>query len=143
VRKVNIHTPAGLDSFIHHLADCAPVILADMGAGSGQVPYHWFEKRYLDVAEVGIVLTTIGVITSDPASVESVLAWAEHDNEQAKQLRSVSPRGCGLGAGAYCFVSHSASLATQGADHGQRFYASVICSRSATGKLAKTSARGK
>ena len=36
--KVNIHTPAGLDAFVDHLADGAPVILADMGAGAGQVP---------------------------------------------------------------------------------------------------------
>ena len=31
VPKVNIHTPAGLDAFVDHLADGAPVILADMG----------------------------------------------------------------------------------------------------------------
>jgi MinD-like ATPase involved in chromosome partitioning or flagellar assembly len=35
VPKVNIHSPAGLDAFIDHLADGAPVVLADMGAGSG------------------------------------------------------------------------------------------------------------
>src|SRR6266700_2412113 len=32
VPKVNIHTPAGLDAFVDHLADGSPVILADMGA---------------------------------------------------------------------------------------------------------------
>src|SRR5262245_23966032 len=36
VPKVNIHTPAGLDAFVDQLADGPPVILADMGAGSGQ-----------------------------------------------------------------------------------------------------------
>jgi len=76
VPKVNIHTPAGLDAFVDHLADGSPVILADMGAGSGQVTYDWFEQMYPDVADAGIVFTTIGVVTSDPASVESVLAWA-------------------------------------------------------------------
>jgi MinD-like ATPase involved in chromosome partitioning or flagellar assembly len=35
--KVNIHTPAGLDAFVDRLVDGAPVLLADMGAGSGQV----------------------------------------------------------------------------------------------------------
>jgi MinD-like ATPase involved in chromosome partitioning or flagellar assembly len=74
--KINIHTPAGLDAFIDQLVDGAPVILADMGAGSGQVTYDWFDRMYPDVAEVGIVFTAIGVVTSDPASVESVLAWA-------------------------------------------------------------------
>ena len=76
VPKVNIHTPAGLDAFVDHLAGGAPVILADMGAGSGQVTHDWFETMYPDVADAGIVFTAIGVVTSDPASVESVLAWA-------------------------------------------------------------------
>jgi hypothetical protein len=75
-RKVNIHTPAGLDTFIDHLAAGAPVILADMGAGSGQVAHEWFDSMYEDVAEQGITFTAIGIVTSDPASVESVLSWA-------------------------------------------------------------------
>src|SRR6266516_4004415 len=59
VPKVNIHTSAGLDSFVDHLADGSPVILADMGAGSGQITYDWFEKMYPDVTDAGIVFTTI------------------------------------------------------------------------------------
>jgi len=74
--KVNIHTPAGLDTFIDQLVDASPVILADMGAGAGQVTHDWFDKMYPDVAEAGIVFTAIGIVTSDPASVESVLTWA-------------------------------------------------------------------
>jgi MinD-like ATPase involved in chromosome partitioning or flagellar assembly len=74
--KVNINTPAGLDAFVDELTDGPPVILADMGAGAGQVTYDWFDKMYPDVSEVGIAFTAIGVVTSDPASVESVLAWA-------------------------------------------------------------------
>jgi MinD-like ATPase involved in chromosome partitioning or flagellar assembly len=76
VPKVNIHTPAGLDAFIDELTDGPPVILADMGAGAGQVTYDWFDNMYEDVTEAGIVFTAIGVVTADPASVESVLAWA-------------------------------------------------------------------
>ena len=76
VPKVNIHTPAGLDSFVDHLADGEPIILGDMGAGSGQVTSEWFEKMYPDVSDAGIVFTMVGVVTADPASVESVLAWA-------------------------------------------------------------------
>jgi hypothetical protein len=74
--NVNIHTPAGLDAFIDHLAEPEPVILADMGAGAGRVTYDWFDKMYPDVADAGIVFTAIGVVTDDPASVESVLTWA-------------------------------------------------------------------
>lgn len=78
VAKINIHTAAGLDAFIDHLANGVPVILADMGAGAGQITYEWFERMYPDVSEAGITFTAIGVVTADPASVESVLAWASH-----------------------------------------------------------------
>jgi MinD-like ATPase involved in chromosome partitioning or flagellar assembly len=86
VPKVNIHTPAGLDAFVDHLADGAPVVLADMGAGSGQITYDWFEKMYPDVADAAIVFTTIGVVTLDPASVESVLAWAAKLQDRVSYL---------------------------------------------------------
>jgi hypothetical protein len=76
VPKLNIHTPAGLDGFVDSLMDGAPVILADMGSGAGQVTHDWFDRMYPDVTEARIVFTAIGVVTSDPASVESVLAWA-------------------------------------------------------------------
>ena len=84
--KVNIHTPAGLDAFVDHLSDDAPVILADMGAGSGQVTYDWFDAMYPDVAEAGIVFTAIGVVTDDPASVESVLSWAARLQDRVAYL---------------------------------------------------------
>lgn len=84
--KVNIHTPAGLDAFVDQLVDGAPVILADMGAGSGQVTHDWFDKMYPDVAGAGIVFTAIGVVTSDPASVESVLAWAARLQQRTEYL---------------------------------------------------------
>jgi MinD-like ATPase involved in chromosome partitioning or flagellar assembly len=84
VPKVNIHTPAGLDAFVDELTGEYAVILADMGAGAGQVTHEWFDKMYPDVAEAGIVFTAVGVVTSDPASVESVLSWA------AKLQRRVS-----------------------------------------------------
>jgi len=92
--KINIHTPAGLDAFVDQLGESAPVILADMGAGSGQVTYQWFEEMYPDVAGAGIVFTTIGVVTPDAASVESVLAWASHLQNRAAYLiveNSIAP----------------------------------------------------
>jgi hypothetical protein len=50
VTKVNIHTPAGLDTFIDHLESGTGIILADMGAGSGQVASDWFDAMYEDVS---------------------------------------------------------------------------------------------
>jgi curved DNA-binding protein CbpA len=76
VPKINIHTPAGLDAFVDILAEEAPAILADMGAGAGQITHDWFHKMYPDVNEAGVVFTAIGVVTADPASVESILNWA-------------------------------------------------------------------
>jgi len=84
--KVNIHTPAGLDAFVDQLVDGAPVILADMGAGAGQVTYEWFDKMYPDAALAGIGFTAIGIVTSDPASVESVLAWASRLQRRTRYL---------------------------------------------------------
>ena len=113
VTKVNIHTAAGLDAFVDHLAEGAPIILADMGASSGQVTHEWFDSMFEDVAATGVAFTAIGIVTPDPASVESILNWAARlqdrvnyvvvenamthqadfsywrDSEQAKQFRTV------------------------------------------------------
>ena len=57
-----------------------------MGAGAGQVTYDWFETMYPDVSDAGIVFTAIGVVTADPASVESVLAWASRLQNRIEYL---------------------------------------------------------
>jgi MinD-like ATPase involved in chromosome partitioning or flagellar assembly len=86
VTKVNIHTPAGLDAFVDHLDGGAPIILADMGAGAGQVAADWFESMYEDVAATGVRFTAVGVVTPDPASVESVLAWASRLQDRVEYV---------------------------------------------------------
>lgn len=86
VTKVNIHTPAGLDAFVDHLESDTPIILADMGAGAGQVAADWFEAMYEDIAATGVRFTAIGVITPDPASVESVLAWASRLQDRVEYV---------------------------------------------------------
>jgi len=54
-----------------------------MGAGSGEVALKWFDTMYPSLTEQGIGLTAIGVITADPASVESILGWAGRLQERA------------------------------------------------------------
>lgn len=85
-QKVNIHTPAGLDAFIDHLSEGHSILLADMGASSGEVTYEWFDTMYEDVAATGVVFTAIGIVTPDPASVESVLSWASHLQDRVQYL---------------------------------------------------------
>src|ERR1700729_1551036 len=86
VAKVNIHTPAGLDAFIDHLESGAAIILAEMGAGSGQVATDWFDAMYEDVAATGVRFTAVGVVTPDPASVESILAWANRLQDKVEYV---------------------------------------------------------
>jgi len=86
VTKVNVHTPAGLDAFVDHLDGGTPIILADMGAGAGQVAAGWFDSMYEDVAATGVRFTAVGIITPDPASVESVLAWASRLQDRVEYV---------------------------------------------------------
>ena len=85
-RKVNIHTPAGLDTFIDAFDDGCPILLADMGAGSGQVAHEWFDTMHQSAEELGIAFTAIGIVTPDPASVESVLSWARELQHKVQYL---------------------------------------------------------
>ena len=86
VTKVDVHTPAGLDAFVDHLDGGTPIILADMGAGAGQVAAGWFDSMYEDVAATGVRFTAVGIVTPDPASVESVLAWANRLQDRAEYV---------------------------------------------------------
>jgi MinD-like ATPase involved in chromosome partitioning or flagellar assembly len=95
VSKLDIHAAAGLDAFIDHLTDGPAVILADMDAGSGQVTHDWFDAMYPDLAHTAIVFTAIGVVTADPGSVSSVLAWADRLQRRVRYLiveNSISPK---------------------------------------------------
>jgi len=47
-----------------------------MGAGAGAVAHRWFDSMSSSVQEIGVAFTAIGIVTPDPASVESVLSWA-------------------------------------------------------------------
>jgi MinD-like ATPase involved in chromosome partitioning or flagellar assembly len=86
VTKVDVHTPAGLDAFVDHLDGGAPIILADMGAGAGQVAADWFDSMYEDVMATGVRFTAVGIVTPAPASVESVLAWAKRLQDRVEYV---------------------------------------------------------
>jgi len=74
-RKVSIQQAEGLDSFVDVLDEGTPIVIADMGAGAGAVAHRWFDSMFDSVEESGVAFTAIGLVTPDPASVESVLTW--------------------------------------------------------------------
>ena len=84
--KVNINTPDGLDAFLDHIDKGASIILADMGAGSGEIAHGRFDTMAEAVSELGVTFTAIGVVTDDPASVESVLSWASRLQDRVSYL---------------------------------------------------------
>ena len=86
VTKVDVHTPAGLDALVDHIDGNIPIILADMGAGAGQVAADWFDSMYEGVVATGVRFTAVGIVTPDPASVESVLAWASRLQDRVEYL---------------------------------------------------------
>ncbi len=57
-----------------------------MGAGAGQVAADWFDSMHDEVAATGTRFTAIGVVTPDPASVESVLAWASRLQDRVEYV---------------------------------------------------------
>jgi hypothetical protein len=57
-----------------------------MGAGSGQIAVDWFDAMYDDVAAGGVLFTAVGVVTPDPAGVESLLAWANQLQDRVEYL---------------------------------------------------------
>jgi hypothetical protein len=75
-RRLTIHTPAGLHAFVDHLDSGSEIILADMGAGAGQVATDWFESMYEDVAATGVNFTAVGVVTPDRRASRAILSTA-------------------------------------------------------------------
>jgi hypothetical protein len=49
---------------------------------AGQVAAGWLEAMHEDVAATGVSFTAVGVVTPDPASVESILAGANRLQER-------------------------------------------------------------
>ena len=86
-QKVKVHTDAGLDIFLSIFADGqADTVLADMGGGAGDITHQWFQFMKEDFSALGLTFTAVGVVTPDPASVESVLTWAANLQDHVQYL---------------------------------------------------------
>lgn len=84
-KKVSIHDGRGLDVLLDHIEQ-NPIIFADMGASSGQVTHEWFDAMYEAVKDLDVEFIAVGVLTPDPASLESILQWAEKLQHRVKYL---------------------------------------------------------
>jgi hypothetical protein len=74
--KVDITTPHGFDEFVDKvLCDDAPMVLADLGAGSGKHTFKWFEDMHEPMQEAGVGFLAIGVVTTEAATVETLFNW--------------------------------------------------------------------
>ena len=85
-KKVNIHAGEGLNAVVQALNKDTPIVLADLGAGSGHVAHQWFHSTHDRVREMGVAFTAVSVITPDPSSVESVLRWGFELQRQVDYL---------------------------------------------------------
>ncbi len=85
-RKANIQRARGLDDFVHVLDEGAPIVVADMGAGAGEVAHRWFNSMHEQARDNGIAFTAIGLVTPDPASVSSILAWGKFLQDRVEYL---------------------------------------------------------
>src|SRR5260370_17914329 len=76
-QKIDIHAPDSLDRVFHFLEKPGVIVIADQGAGSGGETFSWFDRTTEIVREFADI-TSIGIVTKDPGSVESVLPWSYH-----------------------------------------------------------------
>ena len=97
--KIDIRAPDSLDRVFHFLETPGAIVIADQGAGSGAETFSWFDRTAEIVREFADV-TSIGIITKDPGSVESVLTWAYHLRDRVRYLIVLNElvRGTGFDA---------------------------------------------
>ena len=73
-------------SSVHVLDEGSPLVIADMGAGAGEVAHQWFDAMHAQARENGVAFTAIGIVTPDPASVSSGLAWGSFLQDRVNYL---------------------------------------------------------
>ena len=97
--KIDIRAPDSLDRLFHFLETPGAIVIADQGAGSGSETFSCFDRTAEIVREFADV-TSIGIITKGPGSVESVLTWAFHLGDRVRYLIVLNElvRGTGFDA---------------------------------------------
>jgi hypothetical protein len=100
-QKIDIHAPDSLDRVFHFLEKPGVIVIADQGAGSGGETFSWFDRTAKIVGEFADI-TSIGIVTKDPGSVESVLTWAYHLGDRVRYLVVLNELVRGTGFDAWC-----------------------------------------
>ena len=97
--EIDIRAPDSLDRVFHFLETPGTIVIADQGAGSGAETFSWFDRTAQIVGEFADV-TSIGIVTKDPGSVESILTWAHHLGDRVRYLIVLNEllRGTGFDA---------------------------------------------
>ena len=86
VCKVDIDHRDGMDAIIDAVQGEAPIVFADMGARSGSTTFKWFNEMAESLKEVGVAFAAVGVVTTDPGSVESVIEWGKHLKNRVRHI---------------------------------------------------------
>src|SRR5260370_20559823 len=102
-QKIDIHAPDSLDRVFHFLEKPGVIVIADQGAGSGGETFSWFDRTAKIVREFADI-TSIGIVTKDPGSVESVLTWAYHLADLVRYLVVLNELVRGTGFDAWCMT---------------------------------------
>lgn len=85
--KLNIRTDRGMDDFIDAAVNASSrIVLADLGAGSGQDTFRWFDSMHSELSAIGIRFTAVVTITSSAASVETIFSWAQALGNRVRYL---------------------------------------------------------
>ncbi len=85
--KINIRKPNGLDIFLDATEKVnSPVVIADLGAGSGFDVIRWFKEMFPIAQKYGINFLAVGSVTSNPGSLETVFSWANELQNNVKYL---------------------------------------------------------
>ena len=77
-KKVDIRQPDGLDAFIDETeVEGNPIVLADLGAGSGFDTIRWFSEMHGAAKKQGMSFTAVGLVTANPGSLDTVFSWGK------------------------------------------------------------------
>jgi CobQ/CobB/MinD/ParA nucleotide binding domain len=87
VTKIDIRTEEGLDLIIAEAIEGnSDIIIADLAASSGKMAFRWFDEMYEQVEGAGIRFLSIGIVTSEVASIETVFDWANAIQRRSSYL---------------------------------------------------------